>query len=396
MSPPNSSAPRAAPRRGAAWRRRRPSCNARPRSRSIRHAAPSAPSPPRRPSTRPATPTPRSTSSRWPSRARSTNSSAHARSGFAHGSRSRSGAAATRRRSCCARPSGWHRSRPSSRARRTSKRSARRSPPASATSLDRASAALRAAPAPDPPRAGELLLTGQALVITDGRAAGVPVLKQALSAFRSEPISGEEEMRGLLYACLVAIGLWDDESWHLLSERYVRLARDAGALTVLPLALEMHCASQVNAGEFAAAQALIDEADAITAAAGSVPLTDAADPARRLARRRARGARADRARRPRRHGSGRGDARSRWRSTRPRCSSTGSAVTPAALAAAQRSCEHHPAKVYPRALIEIVEAAARSGRARARGGGARAPLRGRRRSAAPTGRWGWRPVRARC
>ena len=141
--------------------------------------------------------------------------------------------------------------------------------------LERASAALRAAPAPDPPRAGELLLTGQALALTDGRAAAAPVLKRALSAFRSDPISGEEEMRGLLYACLVAINLWDDESWHLLSERYVRLARDAGALTVLPLALEMHCASQINAGEFAEAQALIDEADAITAAAGSVPLTDA-------------------------------------------------------------------------------------------------------------------------
>ena len=202
-------------------------------------------------------------------------------------------------------------------------------------------------------------------------------------------------MRGLLYACLVAINLWDDESWHVLSERHVRLARDAGALTVLPLALEMHCASQVNAGEFAAAQALIDEADAITDAAGSVPLTDAPlllagwrgderAALERIARRR-----------PRRRRSGRGDARSRSRSTRRRCCTTGSAVT------SPRSPPHSARWRAPsgEGLSAGADRARRSGRAQRASPSSRrtrsSTCARARRSAAPTGRSGWRPARAR-
>jgi DNA-binding CsgD family transcriptional regulator len=227
--------------------------------------------------------------------------------------------------------------------------------------LERASRALRELPALHPPRAAELLVTGQALMLTDGRSAGMPMLKQALSAFRSESLSGEDEMRGLLYACLVAIGLWDDESWHVLSARHVQLARTAGALTVLPLALEMHCASQVNAGEFAAAQALIDEIDAITAAAGSAPLNDAAV---LLA-----GWRGIEAAALARIASAMEDAAERGEESTLTLAEYATAVLynglgrhDLALAAAQRSCEHHPAKAYARALIELVEGATRSGR----------------------------------
>ena len=42
-------------------------------------------------------------------------------------------------------------------------------------------------------------------------------------------------MRWLWLAWLaVARELWDDEAWHELATRAVRLAREAGALTVLP------------------------------------------------------------------------------------------------------------------------------------------------------------------
>ncbi len=223
--------------------------------------------------------------------------------------------------------------------------------------LVEASRALRAAPPPEPPGAAELLLTGQALVLTDGRAAGMPVLTKALAAFRGEPDAGQE---GLLFACLVAISVWDDESWSVLSARHVQLARDAGALTVLPLALEMHAANQVNAGEFAAAQASLDEADAITEATGSVPLDDAA-----LLLAGWRGVEAP--------ALGRIEAAIRDAADRGEESTITSAEYATAvlynglgrhdlaLAAAQRSCDHHPAKAYAKALVEMAEAAARSG-----------------------------------
>ena len=233
--------------------------------------------------------------------------------------------------------------------------------------LVQASQALRATPAPEPPRAGELLLTGQALVLIEGRAAGMPVLKQALSAFRSEPLSGADEMHRLQFACVVAISLWDDESWHVLSARHVELARDAGALAVLPLALELHCASLVNAGEFGAAQALLDEADTITEAAGSAPLVDAVvllagwrgieEPALE-------------------HIAGAiADAADRGEESTITSAEYAAAVLynglgrhEDALAAARRACEHHPAKAYAKALVEMVEAASRTGEAEVAGG----------------------------
>ncbi len=79
-------------------------------------------------------------------------------------------------------------------------------------------------------------------------------------------------MRWLWLAWLVAGDLWDDETWHELATRAVRLAREAGALTVLPIALPYRAGVHVHAGEFAAASALIEEADAITAATGNAPL----------------------------------------------------------------------------------------------------------------------------
>jgi hypothetical protein len=60
--------------------------------------------------------------------------------------------------------------------------------------------------------------------------------------------------------------LRDDEDWHELASRGVRLARDTGALTSLPVALTYHAGLLVFAGEFAAATALLDEANAIAAA----------------------------------------------------------------------------------------------------------------------------------
>ncbi len=54
--------------------------------------------------------------------------------------------------------------------------------------------------------------------------------------------------------------------------RAVRLAREAGALAMLPLALATRAGNHVFAGEFDAAAALIEEADTIAAATGYAPV----------------------------------------------------------------------------------------------------------------------------
>jgi DNA-binding CsgD family transcriptional regulator len=135
-----------------------------------------------------------------------------------------------------------------------------------------AEAARATPPGPEPRRPIDLLLDGVATRFTDGYGAGVPALRPALQAFRRETLRNEDDLlRWLWLAWLLAGELWDDEAWHDLAARAVRLAREAGALTVLAVDLEYRAAVHAHAGEFAAASALIEEADAITAATGNAP-----------------------------------------------------------------------------------------------------------------------------
>jgi DNA-binding CsgD family transcriptional regulator len=133
--------------------------------------------------------------------------------------------------------------------------------------------AARTAPPPDQPeRAVDLLLDGLAARFTEGYAAGAPALKRAIRAFRDASITGEPDVRWLWLACRVAIDLWDDDAWHALNAVHVQFARDAGALTMLPFALHLSAAFRTSTGEFATAAALIEEAHAITAATGNAPM----------------------------------------------------------------------------------------------------------------------------
>ena len=59
---------------------------------------------------------------------------------------------------------------------------------------------------------------------------------------------------------------------HQLATVVVRHARDAGALAVLPPALVYRAGVHVQAGEFATAATLIEEANSIAAATGYTPL----------------------------------------------------------------------------------------------------------------------------
>jgi hypothetical protein len=88
-----------------------------------------------------------------------------------------------------------------------------------------------------PVRPQDLLLDGLAVVITEGYVAGAPLLKEAVSAFRTTDIPVVEAMRWLWPTTHAAYDLWDDESWDELSAHRVTLARETGAPSVLPIAL---------------------------------------------------------------------------------------------------------------------------------------------------------------
>jgi DNA-binding CsgD family transcriptional regulator len=142
--------------------------------------------------------------------------------------------------------------------------------------LEAAEAARAALPAPWPPRAVDLLLDGLAVRFTDGSAAAAPTLKRALSAARHQNARDKGDILWTWATCGAAMELWDDETLHVLAARELELARDAGVLTELPIALGFRAASQLLAGDFTAAAAAIEEGDAIAEATGSVPMLDTA------------------------------------------------------------------------------------------------------------------------
>ncbi|HEY2274435.1 MAG TPA: hypothetical protein VGH61_02935, partial [Steroidobacteraceae bacterium] len=134
--------------------------------------------------------------------------------------------------------------------------------------LEAAKAARAVLPAPEPPRATDLFLDGLAAVITDGHAAGSPILKRAVSGVRRDDVSREAGLRWLWLACWAAALLWDDEAWDVLSASLVRLARDSGALAALPVALTTRSGLHLEAGELPAAVSLVAEAEAVAEVTG--------------------------------------------------------------------------------------------------------------------------------
>jgi DNA-binding CsgD family transcriptional regulator len=118
-------------------------------------------------------------------------------------------------------------------------------------------------------RAVDLLLDGLAVRFTDGYAAAAPLLRQALGALRDEDPRGEQELRRPGFAARIAFDLLDNETTNTLSARSVELARERGALGVLPIALNYVSTFRCFEGDLDAAAALVDEADAIADAIGA-------------------------------------------------------------------------------------------------------------------------------
>jgi hypothetical protein len=138
-----------------------------------------------------------------------------------------------------------------------------------ASVVETARAARAAPPSSQPSRASDLLLDGLALLITEGHDAGTPTLRRAVQAFRRETIAQAEGLRCLWLAFRAAALLWDIEAWDELGARLVGLARDAGALTVLPVALATRSRMHLLAGELAVTASLVEEVAGINAATGS-------------------------------------------------------------------------------------------------------------------------------
>jgi len=219
-----------------------------------------------------------------------------------------------------------------------------------------------AAPSPSTPaRAPDILLDGLALLVTDGRATATPILKQAVSAFRNDDLSTHERLRWLWLVGRVAQDLWDDESWEVLCTQHVRLARQTGALTVLPIALRSRIFQHGLWGEVDEGAALTGEAETVSAAIGTQLSAYGTVALAALQGREAETAQLIAATLDdvESRGEGMGVGISHFTAA---LLYNGLGRYAEALAEAEEACEHEDLGVISWALTELIEAAARCGR----------------------------------
>ncbi|MGO9956978.1 MAG: helix-turn-helix transcriptional regulator [Solirubrobacteraceae bacterium] len=141
---------------------------------------------------------------------------------------------------------------------------------ASAGSLLEVSRAATSAPRPTRPlRPSDLLLDGLSTFVTQGHAAAAPLLRRATAAFADEASPGQENFRWGWMTTIPPNIFWDEDSWHAISARHLKEARDAGALARLPIDLADWGIFVAWCGDFGAAAVAIAEAEAITKATGT-------------------------------------------------------------------------------------------------------------------------------
>ena len=218
--------------------------------------------------------------------------------------------------------------------------------------------------APPPPRqatrAPDLLLEGLAAHFDGGYEAGLPILRRALEVF-GIGMTVDEQLHCHWVAGVVAPHLWDDDRWYLLSDRHVQLARGVGALSELPLALNMRAFTILFAGDLTGATSLVAEHQVALDATGShlVPYAE-------LGLAALRGRQAEAAalidatiREANLRGEGIGIAVAEWANA---VLNNGLASYETAMQAAQRATAYAVEMVTPSwSTAELVEAAVRSG-----------------------------------
>jgi DNA-binding CsgD family transcriptional regulator len=129
-------------------------------------------------------------------------------------------------------------------------------------------AALAGPPMPPAPGPSELLLQGLAVRFTEGYAAGARLIKEAVSAFQRQPVLSPEDARWLWFASLVALFMWDDAGWEVLSTRQLGFVRQTGALSTLPFVLTDRGAVYAFLGDLRTAERIEEELRVATEATG--------------------------------------------------------------------------------------------------------------------------------
>jgi DNA-binding CsgD family transcriptional regulator len=138
---------------------------------------------------------------------------------------------------------------------------------AGGTLLDVARAASDVSSRRGAPAEADLLLDGLADMFTRGYASAFPILRRAVKAMRPMPLA--QELRWLSMGYAAALTMWDHATTKAMSARWMQLARDAGALSEMPLALMSRTYVLIAEGDLTAASLAVEEMTAAIAATES-------------------------------------------------------------------------------------------------------------------------------
>ena len=125
--------------------------------------------------------------------------------------------------------------------------------------------------ADSPATVADLLLDGYAAHLTSRCPEAALLFRRAIGRLHRD-----DDLRWFALACHAAIELLDYEAWASLARRWVKLARDQGALTSLALALLFLSSAEVRAGRFGSAEAVLGEAVEISTATGNAGMASVA------------------------------------------------------------------------------------------------------------------------
>jgi DNA-binding CsgD family transcriptional regulator len=213
--------------------------------------------------------------------------------------------------------------------------------------------AIEASPASESGEILEQILQAWAQMLGRGFPAGTDSLREAMVFLRDKPELQESELPSFWFTEGVARSLWDLDSWETITRRGVQVTREFGALLLLSRFLESWADVKIAMGDFSSATAAHAEANALAevtrGSAGdafwlNAYLCQETEALRRID-----------------HEESEGKGTPTFSDYARALVYNGAGRYNYALEAAQRSCDRHATRAYSFALVELVEAAARSG-----------------------------------
>ncbi|WP_081283387.1 helix-turn-helix transcriptional regulator [Mycobacterium asiaticum] len=117
----------------------------------------------------------------------------------------------------------------------------------------------------------DLLMEGLIVRLTDGYVAAAPLLRTAIAEYVRETRSGTSDPRWHDVTNRICLDLFEQDAYDFLTSQQVEMQRATGELTLIASSLSTYAGLCVTRGDFAAAEAALQEVEILATATGTPP-----------------------------------------------------------------------------------------------------------------------------